>query len=457
MKHLVIVGGGFAGLEVARKLAKEDLAITLVDRRNHHLFQPLLYQVATAALSPGDIAYPIRAVLKDQRNARVLLAEAKSVDAARRKLVLDGGELIYDYLVVAAGATHSYFGNDWSAVAPGLKSIEDALEIRRRVFLAYEAAEREVDPAEQRAWLTFVVVGGGPTGVELAGALGEIGLHTLARDFRRIDPTQVRVLLVEGRDRILSAYPAKLSTAAQRSLERRHVEVKVESRVVAIDGRTVKIHNAQGDEVLAARTVLWAAGVEGAAIGATLPAPRDRAGRVEVQPDLSLAGHPEIFVVGDLAKVVSEGREVPGVAQAALQQGRHVAQLIARDVRGKPSASRQPFRYRDKGSMATIGRSSAVVATSRYQGHGHLAYLLWWAIHIAFLVGFRNRLLVMFHWVWSWVTFQRGARLITGSVGELPHVGGIDEQGGATLGAPGQVIGLPSASDEPVIGRKKRN
>ncbi len=456
MKHLVIVGGGFAGLEVARGLAKEDLAITLIDRRNHHLFQPLLYQVATAALNPSDIAYPIRSVLKDQRNARVLLAEARSIDATRRTVLLDGGELTYDYLVVAAGATHSYFGQSWSQVAPGLKSVEDALEIRRRVFLAYEAAEREADPVAQRAWLTFVVVGGGPTGVELAGALGEIGLHTLARDFRRIDPTQVRVLLVEGRDRVLAAYPPKLSAAAQDSLRRRQVEVRVESRVTAIDEHEVEVTGAAGVERIAARTVLWAAGVEGAPIGASLPAERDRAGRVLVGPDLALPSHPEIFVIGDLARVVCDGEEVPGVAQGALQEGRHVATLLRRELAGAPGP-RAPFRYRDRGSMATIGRSSAVVATKRYVGHGHLAYLLWWTVHIAFLIGFRNRLLVMFHWIWSWLTFQRGARLITGRIDDLPPVGGLDEGGRPILDAASTTIGLSMKSDAPVKQSRGRN
>lgn len=444
MKHLVIIGGGFAGLEVTRRLAREPLAITLVDRRNHHLFQPLLYQVATAALNPSDIAYPIRSVVKHQRNVRVLLGEAKAIDAAERKVVLEAGELRYDYLVVAAGATHSYFGQSWGQVAPGLKSIEDALEIRRRVFLAYEAAERESDPVRQRAWLTFVVVGAGPTGVELAGALGEIGLHTLARDFRRIDPTQVRVLLVEGRDRVLSTYPESLSAAAKRSLERRKVEVRVHSRVTAIDDATVEVSRDGATETIAAHTVLWAAGVEGAPIGATLPGPRDRSGRLEVGEDLALPGHPEIFVIGDLAKVTSDGKEVPGVAQAALQEGRHVAETLRRELRGHPEP-RRPFRYRDKGSMATIGRSSAVVASRSYVGHGRLAYLLWWVVHVAFLIGFRSRLLVMFHWMWSWLTFQRGARLITGSVGQLPPLAGIDEKGQPALDGPEEVIELPKA------------
>lgn len=449
-KHVVIIGGGFGGLEAARRLAKHDVQVTLVDRRNHHLFQPLLYQVATAALNPSDIAYPIRSVLKDQPNARVLLAEAKEVDAAARRVVLDGGELFYDYLIVAAGATHSYFGKAWDQVAPGLKSIEDALEIRRRVFLAYEAAEREADPAEQRAWLTFVVVGAGPTGVELAGALAEIGLHTLAKDFRRIDSTQVRVLLVEGRDRVLGAYPEKLSLAAKKALESRQVEVRLDSKVIDVDAHRVVLNAAGKDETVRARTVLWAAGVQGSPIAASLPAKRDRAGRVDVGPDLAIADHPEIFVIGDLAHMVSDGKDVPGVAQGALQGGRHVAKIIADEIDAASAPGSKPrpaFHYKDKGSMATIGRSSAVVATKGYVGSGRLAYLAWWVVHIAALVGFRNRLLVMFSWAWSWLTFQRGARLITGTVGELPPVEGINKDGIATLGPTGKVVDLSRNRD----------
>jgi NADH dehydrogenase len=456
-KHVVIIGGGFGGLEAARCLAEQDVQVTLVDRRNHHLFQPLLYQVATAALNPSDIACPIRSILKNQPNARVLLAEAKEIDASARRVILDGGELFYDYLIVAAGATHSYFGKAWDQVAPGLKSVEDALEIRRRIFLAYEAAERETDPAEQRAWLTFIVVGAGPTGVELAGALAEIGLHTLAKDFRRIDPTQVRVLLVEGRDRVLGAYPEKLSRAAKEALESRKVEVRLDSKVIDIDSHRVVLNaGEQGrDETVRARTVLWAAGVQGSPIAASLPAKRDRVGRVEVGPDLAIAEHPEIFVIGDLAHMVSDGRDVPGVAQAALQGGRHVARIIGEEARGArvPGARQRPaFYYKDKGSMATIGRSSAVVATKGYVGSGRLAYLAWWVVHIAALVGFRNRLLVMFSWTWSWLTFQRGARLITGSVGELPSIGGISKEGTAMLGPMGNVVELSRTRDDTVIG-----
>lgn len=456
-KHVVIIGGGFGGLEAARRLAGEDVQVTLVDRRNHHLFQPLLYQVATAALNPSDIAYPIRSVLKDQRNARVLLAEAKAIDAGAKRVVLDGGELFYDYLIVAAGATHSYFGQRWDEVAPGLKSVEDALEIRRRVFLAYEAAERETDPVAQRAWLTFVVVGAGPTGVELAGALAEIGLHTLAKDFRRIDPTQVRVLLVEGRDRVLGAYPEKLSTAAKRSLEKRQVEVRLGSKVIDVNAHQVVLSAGGQEEVVQARTVLWAAGVQGSPLAESLPVKRDRSGRVEVEPDLSIAGHPELFVVGDLAHMVSDGQDVPGVAQGALQGGRHVARIIHDEIAGKraPGAAPRPaFRYKDKGSMATIGRSEAIVSAKGYTGSGLFAWLAWWVVHIAALVGFRNRFFVLLSWAWSWMTFQRGARLITGSIGELPPVGGIGKAGEPTLGPPGNVVELSRSRRAAVIERK---
>ena len=439
--HVVVIGGGFGGLATARALAKAPVNITLIDRRNHHLFQPLLYQVATAALNPGDIAYPIRAALANQRNARVLLAAATSIDVANRRVVLDDGALEYDYLVVATGATHSYFGrDDWAKDAPGLKSVEDALQIRRRIFLAYEAAERESDPVAQREWLTFAVVGAGPTGVELAGALGEIGLHALAHDFRNIDPTEVRVVLFEGRDRILGTYPPKLSAAAQRSLEHRHVDVRLNTRVTAIDARGVTVEVNGRDERIGARTVLWAAGVRASSLAATLGAPRDPSGRVEVRPDLSIPDHPEVFVIGDLAKMMMlDGTQVPGVAQGALQGGRHVAKLIAAEARaGARKPARPAFRYHDKGNMATIGRAEAVIATKHFARHGLLAWLLWWAVHIAFLVGFRNRLLMMFHWAWSWLTFKRGSRLITGTIGALPPV--------RTIGRDGQIALPPGAA-----------
>jgi len=451
--HVVIIGGGFGGLAAARALRKAPVRVTLLDRRNHHLFQPLLYQVATAALSPGEIAYPIRAVLARQDNARVLLAEAREIDVAGRRVVLDDGELHYDFLIVATGATHSYFGKPWAELAPGLKSVEDALEIRRRVFLAYEAAERESDPALQREWLTFVVVGAGPTGVELAGALGEIGLTTLAHDFRRIDPTTVQVLLVEGKDRVLPTYAPKLSAAAQRQLEKRHVEVRLGTLVTDIDERGVTARTGGAPERIGARTVLWAAGVAASPLARTLGVPLDGTGRVRVGDDLAIPDHPEVFVIGDLARMECDGVEVPGVAQGALQSGRHVARTIAAEARaaarGAPAPARGRFRYRDKGSMATIGRASAVVEMGRIQRSGFLAWMMWWAIHITYLIGFRNRFAVMFQWAWSYVTFQRGARLITGEVGQLPPVTGIGDDGVAALPPAAAPVTLPDeAPDE---------
>lgn len=448
----MVIGGGFGGLEAAKALARAPVNVTLVDRRNHHLFQPLLYQVATAALNPADIAYPIRAVFAKHPNVRVLLAEVTSIDVAAHTVTLDGGSLHFDYLIVATGATHSYFGKDqWSTLAPGLKSVEDALEIRRRIFLAYEAAERESDPTAQRDWLTFAVVGGGPTGVELAGALGEIGLHTLAKDFRSIDPREVRVVLFEGKERVLGAYPPKLSAAAKKSLEDRHVDVRINTLVTAIDDRGVTVKGASGEERIGARTVLWAAGVAASPLAKSLGVPLDRSGRVIVEPDLSITGHSEIFVVGDLAKMmIAEGVEVPGVAQGALQGGRYVAKLILGEVRAKARGEsvpqRSPFRYHDKGNMATIGRAEAVIATKRFARHGLLAWMLWWVIHIFFLVGFRNRMFMMFHWAWSWLTYKRGARLITGSVGELPPVRTIAADGTVALPPAGEQIALSGES-----------
>lgn len=450
----MILGGGFGGLAVARGLARAPVTVTLVDRRNHHLFQPLLYQVATAALNPSDIAYPIRSVVAAQQNTRVLLAEARSIDVAQRRIALDSGHLHYDVLVVATGATHSYFGKAWAGHAPGLKSIEDALEIRRRVFLAYEAAERAADPAVQRALLTFVVVGGGPTGVELAGALGEIGLQTLAHDFRRIDSRQVKVVLVEGKDRILPTYPPKLSAAAAAALASRHVEVVTGSLVTRIDDRGIAFRRDSAESSIEARTVLWAAGVQASPLAAMLGATTDRAGRVAVGPDLTVAGHPEVFAIGDMAQVVVDGGEVPGVAQGALQAGHYVARVIAAEAaaarRGQAPPPRQPFRYRDKGSMATIGRAQAVIYKGRIAHSGFFAWLLWWVVHIAAMVGFRNRLVVMFQWAWSWVTFSRGARLITGEVGPLPPIVDVSDDG--TIVAPDRLSveeSRPSATTAP--------
>jgi NADH dehydrogenase len=411
---MVILGGGFGGLYAAKALRRAAVDVVVIDKRNHHVFQPLLYQVATAALNAGDIAYPIRSILRN--GARVLLAEATAIDTPNKCVQLENGSINYDFLIVATGATHSYFGNDqWAQNAPGLKSIEDALEIRRRILFAYEAAERESDPERIREWLTFVVVGGGPTGVELAGALAEIGRHTLAKDFQSIDPQQVRVVLVEGRDRVLPPYPPSLSKKAQEQLERLGVEVETESYVTQIDELGVEV----GDKRIAARTVLWAAGVQGSPIAKSLNVALDSAGRVMVKKDLSIPGAPEVFVIGDLAALKCNGKEVPGVAQGAIQGGRHAAENIRLILKGKET---QPFRYWDKGSLATIGRAAAVAQIGRARFSGYPAWLVWWLIHIFFLIGFRNRLFVFISWAWSYVTFQRGARLITGKVGELPRL-----------------------------------
>ena len=413
--EVVIIGGGFGGLAAARRLRRVGCRVTLLDRRNHHVFQPLLYQVATAALNPGDIAYPIRAALRKQKNVRVLLASVQSIDTATKTIELENGSLRYDYLILATGVTHSYFGNDqWAANAPGLKSVEDALEIRRRILLAYEAAERETDPKKQGEWMTFAVVGAGPTGVELAGALAEIGRHTIARDFRSIDPMRVRVLLIEGQDRVLPSYPTELSAKARTQLERLGVEVLTDTLVTAIDEDGIEF----GETRIGARTVLWAAGVAASPLATSLGVPLDRAGRVHVQTDLSIPDHPEVFVIGDLMAMESGGKPVPGIAPAALQSGRHAAANIANRIDGLSTA---PFRYRDKGTLATIGRSAAVAHLGRLRFSGYFAWIFWWLVHVFFLIGFRNRFLVMFSWAWSYITFQRGARLITGKTGPLPR------------------------------------
>jgi NADH:ubiquinone reductase (H+-translocating) len=401
--HIVILGGGFGGLYAARELRNVDADVTVVDRRNFHLFQPLLYQVATAALNPSDIAAPIRSILRRQKNVSVILGEATSIDTHKRIVKLDEGEVAYDYLVVATGATHSYFAHpEWERDAPGLKTIEDALEIRRRVLLAFEEAERETDPDRQRAWLTFVIVGAGPTGAELAGALSEIARQTMLRDFRRINPTSARVILVEGKERVLPTYPSDLSAKAAAQLKKLGVEVITNAIVTNLNEREVRI----GDKTIPTRTVLWAAGVQASPLARSLGVPLDRAGRVVVESDLTIPGHPEVFVIGDLAAVP----DVPGVAPAAIQEGVHTARNIERAIEGQPLRA---FHYHDKGSLATIGRAAAVAEVGRFHISGFLAWFAWLAIHIFFLIGFRNRLLVLLQWAWAYVTYQRGARLIT--------------------------------------------
>jgi NADH dehydrogenase len=414
LPRVVIVGGGFGGLNAARALAKAPVAVTLVDRRNHHLFQPLLYQVATAALNPSDIAIPIRRILRSQKNVEVLLAEAKGVDFAERRLLLGEGALDYDYLIVATGARHSYFGRDeWVPFAPGLKSIGDALEIRRRVLSAFELAEREHDDEARKAWLTFVVVGAGPTGVELSGALCEIARHALARDFRHFNPAQAHVILLEGSERVLPPYVPRLSEQARRQLERLGVDVRTGQKVTGIDAEGVAI----GDQRIVAKTVLWAAGVYGSGFGRALGVPVDRAGRILVEADLSVQGQPNVFAIGDVSSLVCDGVQVPGVAPAAVQQARHAARNIELRLAGSPTKA---FSYRNKGMLATIGRSAAVADFGRVKLAGVLAWLAWLLIHLMFLVGFRNRVLVLFQWAWSFISYDRGARLITGPLHRDP-------------------------------------
>jgi NADH:ubiquinone reductase (H+-translocating) len=409
VQRVVIVGGGFGGLYAARALKRAEVQVTLVDRRNHHLFQPLLYQVAMAALSPGDIASPIRWVLRRQRNVEVLLAEAQAVDVQTRRLKLDDGELDYDYLILATGATHAYFGrDDWRTIAPGLKTLEDALDVRRRVLLAFERAERPMSPAERQPLLTFVVVGGGPTGVEMAGALAEMSRQSLARDFRHFDPGSARVVLLEGGSSILPAFPERLRRSAHRDLEALGVEVRVESIVTDLAPGQVWI----GDEVLHAETVIWAAGVAASALGRTVSAPLDRAGRVRITPELTLPGVPNVFVIGDLASLDgSDGHPLPGVAQVAIQMGRHAARNIVRAIERQPLRA---FAYRDLGTMATIGRASAVADFGRVQLSGWIAWLAWLFVHIMNLIGFRNRVAVLVQWAWAYFSYQRAIRLITG-------------------------------------------
>lgn len=428
-----MVGGGFGGLEVVRGLRRAPVDITLVDRRNHFLFQPLLYQVATAGLSPAQIAAPIRGIVGGQANVRVLMGEAVGVDAARRALRLADGELEYDYLVLAAGATHSYFGNDaWEAHAPGLKTVEDALEIRRRFLLAFERAEREPNESARRAWLTFVIVGAGPTGVEMAGAMQEIALRSIPADFRAIDTTAARVVLVEAQDRVLAGgFPAALSARALRDLRRMGVDVRLSTRVVAIDENGVTLRAPAGEDRIGARNVIWAAGVRASGLGASLRegtgVELDRSGRVVVGPDLAVPGRPEIFVIGDMAEVkdAKTGAPVPGMAPGAMQMGRFVGAIIASESRDE-NRPRPAFTYRDKGLLATIGRNRAVARLMGMNFGGFAAWAIWAVVHITALIGFRSKVLVLIDWVWSYVFFSRGARLITEEGTEASRHRGIE-------------------------------
>jgi NADH dehydrogenase len=435
----VILGGGFGGLDAARAFSGADVRVTLIDRHNYHLFQPLLYQVATAALSPGDVASPIRWILRHQKNVAVRLAAGQAIDAARKCVLLDEGaarltpgsaadspSIAYDYLIVATGAAHAYFGHpEWEPLAPGLKTLDDALEMRRRVLLAFEAAERETDAARQRRYLTFVIVGGGPTGVELAGALAEIARQSLRRDFRSIRPESARIVLVEGGASLLGSFPEQLREASRRSLERLGVQVLTNSLVTGIDadGVTFRAAAVRGapaggsappappEQRIEAKTVLWAAGVAASPLAKSLGVPLDRVGRIAAEPTLQVPGHPDIFVVGDLCALEQDGRLLPGVAQVAMQEGAHAAGNVLRAIKGQPL---QPFRYRDYGTMAVIGRGSAVADIGPIKASGFFAWLLWLFLHIFWLIGFRNRIAVIGEWAWSYLTLQRRIRLITG-------------------------------------------
>ena len=414
LPKVFVVGGGFAGLAAAKALAGAPVDVRLIDRRNHHVFQPLLYQVATASLSPADISSPIRAILRGQSNCQVAMAEITAVNVADRRLIVAGGYFGYDYLILAAGATHAYFGHDeWATIAPGLKSIEDATELRRRILLAFESAEYEGDEATRRAALTFGIVGAGPTGVELAGAIKEVAGQTLPADYKHIDTRTTRVILFEGGNRVLAQFPPELSARARRDLERMGVEVRLNSVVTNVTVQGISV----GDEFIPVRNIFWAAGVNASPLGRSLGVPLDRVGRVVVGPDLTIPGHPEVFVVGDwaAAKSADTNEPVPGVAQAGIQMGRYAGRAIARETAGKSTAAdREAFVYRDKGSMAIIGKAKAVAHVGKWKVGGFLAWLLWGGVHILFLIGFRNRLLVLLSWFWGWLLNARDARLITG-------------------------------------------
>jgi NADH dehydrogenase len=418
LHRVVILGGGFGGLYAAKSLKDAAVEVTVIDRRNFHLFQPLLYQVATGALSPGEIASPLRSILSRQTNARVLLGEAVDLDAVGRRVILDIGEIGYDTLIVATGSRNFYFGHDdWEAIAPGLKTVEEATQIRHKILYAFEAAEREPDPVKRREWLTFVVVGGGPTGVELAGALGEIANDTLKHDFRSIRPEEARIILLEGSDRVLRTFASELSTSAERALIRIGVRPRPKVMVTGIDERGVNVKGPHGEERIDARTVIWAAGVRGSPFGKVLAARAgaqlEPGGQVNVEPDCSIAGHPEIFVIGDLAGFQHDGHTLPGVAQVAIQQGKFVARVIGKRLRRETAPDR--FHYFDKGAMAVIGRGAAVAEAGRLRFTGFIAWMAWLFIHLLYLIEFSNRLIVLLHWGYLYITFNRGARLITGS------------------------------------------
>jgi NADH dehydrogenase len=414
--HVVVIGGGFAGLWATRALAKSPVRITLVDRCNHHLFQPLLYQVATAGLSAPDIAAPLRHILRKQKNVEVRLAEVRGIAAAARRITLeDNTQLDFDYLLLASGATHAYFGRDeWAQHAPGLKTLDDALQLRRRLLLAFERAEAEPDPTKRTAWLSFAIVGAGPTGVELAGTLAEIARHTLTNEFRNINPSEARVRLIEAGPRVLSSFPGDLSEKARRQLRKLGVEVSTGTPVTHIDESGYRL----GDEFVPARTVVWAAGVAASPLAKSLGVPLDRAGRVPVESDLSVPGYPRIFVAGDLASLQQDGKPVPGVAPAAKQMGRHVADAIGARLQGQSAAA---FRYRDYGNLATIGRMAAIVHFGRLKLSGLFAWWFWLTAHVFFLIGFRNRMVVLLNWAWAYWSYQRGARIILGRDDDQPR------------------------------------
>ena len=430
MPRVVVVGAGFGGLTAARTLARYPVQVTVIDRKNHHTFQPLLYQVATAGLSPGEIAAPIRWILSGHSNVEVLMAEVRDFDLARRVVITSEQELPYDYLIVAAGASHAYFGHDeWEPFAPGLKTIEDALEIRRRVLLAFELAERQAVRGDAPMLLNFVVVGGGPTGVELAGTLAEIARHALTREFHKIDPKMTHIILIEGGPRVLPTYSEDLSRSAEEQLRNLGVEVRTSTMVTAVEPGAVRV----GEARLPSAVTLWAAGVAASPLGKKLGVAVDRAGRVHVEEDLSLAGHPEVFVIGDLAALTDEhGKMLPGVAPVAIQEGKFVAHTIGRELKGE---TRKRFHYFDKGSLATIGRAAAVAQFGKIHISGYLAWLSWLFVHIFFLIGFRNRLIVLIQWAWSYFTYERGARLITGST-TLPGWSDAASHKGSTEGTP---------------------